>query len=70
MGVKYGYEGDTTPPKKYINMYYAQLQEIDALIVVASTNGYQRLLQKNLKDKETITNIIKKLEDKRDEQET
>ena len=38
--------------------------ETEATIQIAETNGYERMLEKALEDKEALENIIKKLERK------
>lgn len=52
------------PSKQFLNAYHIQLMETEATIQIAETNGYERMLEKALEDKEALENIIKKLERK------
>lgn len=50
-----------------MNGYMLQLQEIEASIKIAEANGMDMLLQKNLKTKESLLNIINRLKNMEDE---
>lgn len=58
------------PSKQFLNSYMLQLQETKASIAIAKACGYTQMLQKSLKTKESLENIIsrlKELEEKKDE---
>lgn len=57
------------PSIQFITSYELQLQEIEATIAIAKTCGYTKMLENCLETKKTLEDIIKRLEEKRNEQE-
>ncbi len=58
------------PSSDYLINYKNQLLEIDAVIALAKKSGYDHLLEKNLQTKESLERIIRRLEEKQDEQKS
>lgn len=56
------------PSHKHLISYKIQLSEIESTLAVAKANGYTRIIEKCLSDKEALEDIIKRLEEMLDEQ--
>lgn len=55
------------PSIQFISSYMIQLQEIEATIAIAKTCGYTKMLQNCMETKQSLEDIIKRLEDKKNE---
>lgn len=55
------------PSIQFINSYELQLQEVSATIAIAKNCGYTKMLENCLETKRTLEDIIKRLEEKRNE---
>lgn len=51
------------PSFKHLASYKLQLSELESTLAVAKDNGYTRIVEKCLSDKEALENIIKRLEE-------
>ena len=55
------------PSIQFISSYMIQLQEIEATIAIAKNCGYTKILENCMETKKILEDIIKRLEEKRNE---
>lgn len=58
------------PSSSYLLNYKLQLADVESALIVAKENGYTRMIEKCEQQKKSLENIIKKVEEKLNEQKT
>ncbi len=58
------------PSSQYLLNYKMQLADVESALIVAKENGYTRMVEKCEQQKKSLEEIIKKVEEKLDEQKT